>query len=51
MNKLDKLDGIEKQISNFQKSLQDINDKITDFSGKLKVLESIPAQYNELMPQ
>ena len=43
MNKLDKLDGIEKQISNFQTSLQDINDKIADFSGKLQVLESIPA--------
>ena len=43
MNKLDKLDGIEKQISNFQTSLQDINDKIKDFSGKLQVLESIHA--------
>ena len=43
MNNLDKLDGIEKQISNFQTSLQDINDKIADFSGKLQVLESIPA--------
>ena len=43
MDKLDKLDGIEKQISNFQTSLQDINDKIADFSGKLQVLESIPA--------
>ena len=38
MNKLDKLDGIEKQISNFQTSLQDINDKIADFSRKLQVL-------------
>ena len=43
MNKLDKLDGIEKQISNFQTSQQNINDKIADFSGKLQVLESIPA--------
>ena len=43
MDKLDKLDGIETQISNFQTSLQDINDKIADFSVKLQVLESIPA--------
>ena len=43
MNKLDKLDSIEKQISNFQTSLQDITNKIADFSGKLQVLESIPA--------
>ena len=48
MNKLDKLDGIEKQISNFQTSLQDINDKIADFSGKLQVLESIDAAVEDI---
>ena len=38
MDKLDKLDGIKTQIFKFQTSLQDINDKIANFSGKLEIL-------------
>ena len=48
MYKLDKLNGVETQIFNFQTSLQDINDIIADFSGKLQFLESIPALVKRL---
>ena len=42
MDKLDKLDGIETKISNFQVALTNVTDKIAEFTDKLQILDTIP---------
>ena len=42
MDKLDKLDGIETKISNFQVALTNVTDKIAEFIDKLQILDTIP---------
>ena len=42
LDKLDKLDGIETKISNFQVALTNVTDKIAEFTEKLQILDTIP---------
>ena len=42
MDKLDKLDGIETKISNFQVAFTNVTDKIAEFTDKLQILDTIP---------
>ena len=42
MDKLDKLDGIETKISNFQVALTNVTDKIAEFTDNLQILDTIP---------
>ena len=51
MDKLDKLDGIETKISNFQVALTNVTDKIAEFTDKLQILDTIHVLTRELMLQ
>ena len=42
MDRLDKLDGIETKISNFQVALTNVTDKIAEFTDQLQILDTIP---------